>query len=99
MISDYQEVIKPWLSLKSNLSMSVVFFGTCLLDCGTQVWSIKTVDGNREGQTGSCHVDGPRAVKDKQETWTKEPMVERQDRWLKHRCINKQVYMWRSGPC
>lgn len=24
-ISDYQEVIKPWLSLKSNLSMSVVF--------------------------------------------------------------------------
>jgi hypothetical protein len=62
------------------------------------VWSIKTVDGNREGQTGSCHADGPRAVKDRPETWNEEPRVQRVARWLKLTCINKQVYMWRSRP-
>ena len=48
-----------------------------LLVCGAQVFELGGIDQWRgEGQVETGRADGPRAVKDGREAWTKEP-----ERW------------------
>jgi hypothetical protein len=48
IMSDCQEMIKLRLSLK--LTLTCVWYITCLLTCGVQVWNIEAVDAYAEGQ-------------------------------------------------